>query len=64
MIQKAMELFQKGGLKQQEINVILGDAFLEVMVSSSRQKINMAALTRQAKLKVMVKSQKPISIRP
>ena len=28
-IQKAMELFQKGGLKQQEINVILGDAFLD-----------------------------------
>jgi hypothetical protein len=28
-IQKAVEVFQKGGLKQQEINVILGDAFLE-----------------------------------
>lgn len=28
-IQKAVETFQKAGLKQQEINVILGDAFLE-----------------------------------
>jgi len=28
-IQKAMELFQKGGLKQQAINGLLGDAYLE-----------------------------------
>src|ERR1700722_13964363 len=28
-IQKATEMFQKGGLKSQQINLLLGDAYLE-----------------------------------